>query len=85
MGLEMGETSNCDVSVLEDDSLNRSKELCLVEPYLKEAPFEEFCDEIVMGSDPHSSGNTYPICTCCTSFGPHSSPYFIPFSHCFYV
>jgi len=32
-GLEMGGTSKVDVSVLDDDSLDLSKELCLVEPY----------------------------------------------------
>jgi len=39
------------VSVLEDASLLRSKELTLVEPHLKEANSVEFCGDIVMGSD----------------------------------
>ena len=51
MHLETSETFSGDFSVLDDDSLNRSKELCLVEPYLKEAPFEEFCSDTKMGSD----------------------------------
>jgi len=33
-GLEMSEISRVDVSVLEDDSFDQSKKLCLVEPYL---------------------------------------------------
>jgi len=40
-GLEMSETARGDVSVLEDDSLDQSKELFSVKPYLKEASFEE--------------------------------------------
>jgi len=34
--------SRGDVSVIEDDLLDRSKELCLVEPYLEVACFEDF-------------------------------------------
>ena len=37
----MSETARGDVSVLEDDSLDQSKELFSVKPYLKEASFEE--------------------------------------------
>jgi len=39
-----------DVSIIKDDSLTRSKELTLIEPYLKEAPFQESCGDVVMGS-----------------------------------
>ena len=35
----------------------------MVEPYLTEAPFEEFCSDIVMGSDASSIGHTNLICT----------------------
>jgi len=31
-----------DASVTEDDSVDRSKELCLVDPYLEEAPLRSF-------------------------------------------
>ena len=37
--LEMGEISRGDASTIEDDSLERPKELCLVEPYVEEPPF----------------------------------------------
>jgi len=47
-GLEMGEVFTGDATILEDALLLRSKELTLVEPFLKEAPFEEFCGDIVM-------------------------------------
>ena len=40
-GLEMGETFGGDVSVLENASLLRSKELTLVGPHLAEARFVE--------------------------------------------
>jgi len=49
-GLEMGEISRGDVSDIEDVSLVRLKELTLVEPLCEEAPFEEFCGDVVMGS-----------------------------------
>jgi len=42
MWLKTGETSKGDVSVLKDDPLDRSTTLCLVKPYLEEAPFEKF-------------------------------------------
>ena len=38
-GLEMGEISRVDVSIVEDDSLSWSKELTLIAPHLGEAPF----------------------------------------------
>jgi len=46
----MGQPSKDDVSVIEDDSLDWSKELALVEPYLQQAPFEELCGDDVMVS-----------------------------------
>ena len=41
----MDELSSSDVSVIEDDSLDRWKGPTLVEPYLKEATFEELCND----------------------------------------
>ena len=60
-GLEMGDISIGDVSVLEDDSLSWSKELTLVKPHLEEAPFEEFCGDVVMGTDTPSIKYTDPM------------------------
>ena len=37
----MGDISRGDASVLDNASLLRSKDLTLIEPYLKEAAFEE--------------------------------------------
>jgi len=51
----MCEPSRSGTSVIEDDSLDWLKELPLVEPYLEEAHFEEFCCDIVMGSATHST------------------------------
>ena len=62
MGLEMGEISRGDVSVLEDDSLSWSKELTLVEPHLEEASFAKFCGEVVMDTDTPSIEHADPIC-----------------------
>ena len=62
IGLEMGETSKGDVSDLEDDSLEWSKELTLVGPYPEEASFEELCGDIMIGSAPPSVVHTNPIC-----------------------
>ena len=53
--LEMVETSRGDVSILEDDSLDQLKELCLVELYLEEAHFEEFCGDIMISLGRSSS------------------------------
>jgi len=61
-GLEMGETSRGDVSVLEDASLLKSKEFTLVDPHLEEAPFVEFCGDLVMGIDTPSIEHIDPIC-----------------------
>jgi len=57
----MGEILRGDVSVLEDPSLLRPKELTLVEPYLEEAPLEELCDDLMMGTNTPSIGPTDPI------------------------
>jgi len=46
----MGEISRVNASVLEDASLVWLEEPILVEPCLEEAPFEELCGDIVMGS-----------------------------------
>jgi len=70
----MGETSGGDVSVLEDASLIRSKELTLVEPHLEEAPFVEFCGDLVMGVDTPSIERINPICNEPLDLSPTSSP-----------
>jgi len=69
----MGDISRGDASDLEDDSLDWSKELCLLEPYLEEAPFKKFYGDIVMGSDTPSIGHTKPICTKLLDSTPVSS------------
>jgi len=56
IGLEMGEPSSGDVSIIEGDSLNKSNELCLVEPFLEEDPFDEFYGDIMVGSIAPSIG-----------------------------
>jgi len=56
----MGEVSRGDASVLDGASLFRLKELTLVEPNLEEAPFDEFCGNIVMGSTAPSIRLTDP-------------------------
>jgi len=58
----MGEISRGDVGVLEDDSLSWSKELTMVEPHLEDAPFVQFCVDIVMGTHTPSIEYTDPIC-----------------------
>ena len=58
----MGEIYEHDANVLEDDSLDRSKELSLVMSYLEEALFEEFYGDIMMGSDTLSIKHIEPIC-----------------------
>jgi len=63
MGLEMDEVSRVDASDIEDVLLGWLKELTLVESYLKEAPFEEFCGDIVIGSATPSIVYIDPICT----------------------
>jgi len=74
MGLEMGEIFRGDVSVLDDTSLLRSKELTLVRLHLEEAPFEELCGELVMGTDTPSIGPTDPIGNKPLDLTPSSSP-----------
>ena len=78
MGLEMGEIFRGDVSVLDDTSLLRSKELTLVRLHLEEAPFEELCGELVMGTDTPSIGPTDPIGNEPLDLTPTSSPYLPP-------
>jgi len=59
----MGETFKGDVSVQKDNALDRTKELCLDDPYLEEAPFEKHCGDILMSSDTPSIGHAHRICT----------------------
>ena len=59
----MDEVSRVDASDIEDVLLGWLKELTLVESYLKEAPFEEFCGDIVIGSATPSIVYIDPICT----------------------
>ena len=73
-GLEMGEISRGDVSVVEDGSLTWSKALTLVEPHLEEAPFVEFSGDFVMGTDTPSIEHTDPICDEPLDLTPVSSP-----------
>jgi len=65
----MGEIFKGDVSVLEDTSLLRSKELTLVEPHL-----EELCGDLVMGTNTPSIGPTNPIGNEPLDLTPTSSP-----------
>jgi len=74
MGLEMGEISSSDASILEDVSLVWSNESVLVEPCLEEAPFEELCGAIMMGSITPNVGFIDSICTEPLDFTPTSSP-----------
>ena len=70
----MGEIFRGDVSVLEDTSLLRSKQLTLVEPHLPEAPLEELCGDLVMGTDTPSIRPTDPIRNEPLDLTPTSSP-----------
>jgi len=63
-----------DATVLEGDSLDRSKDLKLVAPYLEEAPLKELCGDIVMGSDTPSIWRIEPMCTEPLDLIPTSSP-----------
>ena len=72
--LETGEIIRGDVSVLEDTSLLRSKQLTLVEPHLPEAPLEEVCGDLVMGTDTSSIRPTDPIGNEPLDLTPTSSP-----------
>jgi len=74
----MGQTCKGNVSILEDGSLLRSKELTLVEPHLEETHFAEFCSDIVMGSGTPSVGHTDPICFKLFDSTPISSPFPLP-------
>ena len=60
----MSDSSRGDVGVLEHDSRSRSKELPLVMTHLEEAPFAEFCGDVVMVSHTPSIERTNPILWC---------------------
>jgi len=70
----MGETSGGDVSVLEDASLLKSKELTLFDPHLEEASLVELCRDLVMGIDTPSIEHIDPICHEPLDLTPTSSP-----------
>ena len=70
----MGETFRGDVSVLEDASLLKSKELILIDPHLGEAPFVELCGDLVMSIDTPSIEHIDPICHKPLDLTPTSSP-----------
>jgi len=74
MGLEMGETSRRDSNVIKDVSLLRSREVTLVVPHLKEAPFVEFDGDLVLNSDTPSIEHIDPICSELLDSTPISSP-----------
>ena len=61
--LELGEIYRGNASVLQDTSLLRSKELTLVELHVDEAPFAEFCGDVVTGNAAPSIWHTDPICS----------------------
>ena len=73
--LEMGESSKGYASVIEDDSLDWSKEPSLVEPYLEQAPFGELCGDVMMGSATPSNRHIDSICTEALDLTPISSPF----------
>jgi len=50
------------ISILEDNSLSWPKELTLVAPHLEEAPFVEFCGDIMMHSNTPSTGLIDLVC-----------------------
>jgi len=75
MSLEMGEFCRRGASVLEDDSLDRFKEFILVVSYVEEAPFEQFCGDIVMGTHTLSIGHIESVCTEPLNLIPTSSPF----------
>jgi len=70
----MGETSGGDVSVLKDASRVWSEVPVLVVPHLKEAPFEEFCRDVVMGGATPSIGLIDPLCNEPLDLIPHFIP-----------
>jgi len=82
----MDELSSSDVSVIEDDSLDRWKGPTLVEPYLKEATFEELCNDDVLVRAALSTGLIDSIYITPLELGPISSPFLptIPCLHAFY-
>jgi len=70
----MGELFRGDSSFIENDSLVQSNERSLVGPYLKDAPFEEFCGDVLMGSATLGIGHIDSICTGPLDLTPISSP-----------
>ena len=73
-GLDIRELLRDDANVLEDASLLRSQELTLVEPLLQEAPFEEFCGDIMMDSAAPNVRLINSIYTESLDLTPTSSP-----------
>ena len=63
-------------SFIEDISLSWLGELTLVNPYLDEAPLEEFSDDVEMGSATSSMGLINSIYTEPLDSTPISSPFF---------
>ena len=49
-GSKIGDLFRKNISIIEDDLLDQSKELCSVEPYVKVAPIEEPYGDVMMGS-----------------------------------
>ena len=78
----MGETSRGDASFIEDVSLSWSGGLTLVESYLEEAPFEEFSDDVEMGSATPSMELIDSICTEPLDSTPISSPFLPIIPYC---
>ena len=72
-GLEIGENCRGDASSIEDVSLSWLGGLTLVEPYLEEAPFEEFHDDVRMGRVIPSMGLIGSICAELLDSTPISS------------
>jgi len=70
----MGETSRGDSNVIEDVSLLRSREVTLVVPHLKEAPFVDFDGDLVLNSDTPSIVHNDPICSELFDSEPIPSP-----------
>ena len=72
--LAMGEIFRGGASSIKEYSLSWLKELTFVKLYIEEAPFEEFCGDIMMGSVLPSIGSIDPICIKTFDLTPISSP-----------
>ena len=70
----MSEPSKGGVSVIEDDSLARSIELSLVDPYFEEPPFEELYSNDVLVGAALSIGHMSSIYTEPLDLSPHIIP-----------